>query len=230
MAIAASRPRPKSRARPGQRLLAWDRRLGARFVAGADEAGRGPLAGPLVVGAVLLDHERIGPAERRALQPLDDSKCCTERVRETLYPVICRIARAVSVVVISPEEIDRRGIHVVNLAGLARALDGLRAPPEAVLLSDGFRLPALGRAHRAVIGGDRTSAAVAAASIVAKVVRDRAMVAAAEQHAHYGFEHHVGYATSSHREALRRHGLSPLHRRTFASCAQVVADGLEPEG
>ena len=209
---------------PGPRLLAWDRRLGARLVGGADEAGRGALAGPLVAAAVLLEPEAITAAERRALRPLDDSKCCTERTREELYPTILALARAVAVVVVVSTEVDRLNIHGANLHGLARALDGLDAPDDAVLLSDGFRLPALDREHRRVIGGDRTSAAVAAASIVAKVTRDRTMRAAADRYPEYGFEDHVGYATPVHRAALRRHGPSPIHRRSFASCSQTFLD------
>ncbi len=218
---AASRRRPPA---PGPRLLAWDRRLGARLVAGADEAGRGALAGPLVAAAVLLEPEALTAAERRALRPLDDSKCCTEKVREALYPVILGVARSVAVAVVACWEVDRRNIHGANLHGLAQALDQLAAPPEAVLLSDGFRLPGLAREHRRVIGGDRTSAAVAAASIVAKVTRDRAMRQAALRHPGYGFEEHVGYATPTHRAALRRLGPSPIHRRSFAPCSQTALD------
>jgi ribonuclease HII len=211
--------RKRTKRPPGQRLLAYDRRLGATLVAGADEVGRGALAGPLVAAAVLLEPEALTPADRRDLRPLDDSKCCTPAVREALVPVICRVARSVSVVALSCHEVDDRNIHQANLKALARALDGLTAPPDALLLSDGFRLPMLERPHRRVIGGDRTSAAVAAASIVAKVVRDRAMRAAAERYPGYGFEDHVGYTTPTHRDALRRLGPSPIHRRSFAPCS-----------
>jgi ribonuclease HII len=225
MAVAVSAPATRPRRKPsapGPRLLTYDRRLEARFVGGADEAGRGALAGPLVAAAVLLEPNALTAGERRALRTLDDSKCCTERVRDELYPTILALARSVAVVAVVCTEVDRLNIHQANLWGLARALDGLAAPPEAVLLSDGFRLPGLTRPHRRVIGGDRTSAAVAAASIVAKVTRDRVMRAAHLDYPDYGFDGHVGYATPEHRAALRRLGPSPIHRRSFAPCSQTV--------
>jgi ribonuclease HII len=216
VAVAVSRRR--TAARPGRRLLRFDRALEARFVAGADEAGRGALAGPLVTAAVLLDHERLRGAACAPLGPLDDSKRRTPDARVALYDAVLRCAERVAVVVVPAPAIDARGLHRCNLAGLARALDLLDAPPEAQLLVDGFRVP-LARVHRAVVDGDAKSAAIAAASIVAKVSRDRLMHRLHERYPEYGFDSHVGYTTPQHRTAVRRHGPCPLHRRSFASLA-----------
>jgi ribonuclease HII len=213
----------KARARrraPGRRLLQHDRGLGARLVGGADEAGRGALAGPLVAAAVLLEPEAVSVGMRRALQRLDDSKRCTEATREALLPAVLAAARRSAVVVVDAGTLDREGIHRANLRALARALERLEAPDDAVLVSDGFRLP-LAREHRAVIDADEKCAAVAAASILAKVTRDRVMRGLAATHPGYGFERHVGYGTPEHLEALRRLGPSSLHRASFAPCSQL---------
>jgi len=202
----------------GRRLVQHDRRLGVRFVVGADEAGRGCLAGPLVAGAVLLDLERVGPREVRALGALDDSKRVPEAVRESLLEVIERVAVRVAVDVRSPEQIDRDGLHVSNLGALAVAAARV-ACPGALCLVDGFAVPDLDHEQRRLVGGDGRSAAVAAASIVAKVTRDRMMRDAASEHPHWGFDVHKGYGTAAHRAAIVRHGLSPLHRRSFRSSA-----------
>ncbi len=158
----------------GQRLLRFDRGLGARFVAGADEAGRGSLAGPLVVAGVLLDYERLRDHRVRPLATLNDSKQVAPEEREELFRAVVGCASAVAVRVFPPGEIDREGLHRCNLRGLREVLAGL-APPGGVCLVDGFRLGPLAPPHRAVVDGDWKSAAIAAASIVAKVVRDRAM-------------------------------------------------------
>jgi len=202
-----------------RRLFAFDRGLGSRFVAGADEAGRGCLAGPLVAAAVLIDHERLSHADRRALGGLHDSKQMTEERRLEMLPNVLRAAERVCVVVRSAAGIDRRGLHVTNIEALARALEGLRPGAEVTCLVDGFSLPRCAVPHRAVIEGDGTSAAIAAASVVAKVTRDRYMRCAAERHPGWGFEEHVGYSTPEHREAIERIGISPLHRRSFQSVA-----------
>jgi ribonuclease HII len=133
----------------------------------------------------------------------------------------------VSVIVAPACEVDRRGVHKANLSALARALQGLDAPTGALLLSDGFRLPQLRREHRAIIGGDGTSAAIAAASIVAKVTRDRLMRRVHASYPSYGFDGHVGYSTPQHREALEYHGPCPLHRRSFATVGAVQLSLLE---
>jgi ribonuclease HII len=204
--------------RPGRKLLRFDRALGSPLVAGADEAGRGALAGPLVTAAVLLDHDRLRGPACAALGELDDSKQRTRETRERLLDVVLSCAVRVSVIVIPACEIDRYGLHRSNLRGLARALEGIEAPEHALLLVDGFRVP-LSREHRAIIDGDAKSAAIAAASIVAKVTRDRLMRTAHARHPQYGFDGHVGYGTPAHRAALREHGPCVMHRRSFACFA-----------
>jgi len=192
--------------------------LGVRFVAGADEAGRGCLAGPLVAAAVLFDLHRVGPGEVRALGALNDSKQQTSEARAALYPVILRIAAKVAVVTRCAPGIDARGLHVTNLAALRDALSRV-ACEDALCLSDGFPVAPLGYRQRAVIGGDAKSAAIAAASVIAKETRDRYMRRADSLHPGWEFARHVGYATPEHREAIERQGVSPLHRMSFQSAA-----------
>jgi ribonuclease HII len=209
--------RQKSRlqsAKTGQRLLRFDRRLGARFVAGADEAGRGSLAGPLVVAGVLLDYESLRDHRVRPLAQLNDSKQVAAEEREELFRAVFDCASRVSVQVISPGEIDREGLHRSNLAGLRRALSAL-APPAEVCLVDGFRLGPSAPEHVAVVDGDERSAAIAAASIVAKVVRDRTMRRLDSLFPGYGFSSHVGYITPGHSRIVRERGPCEIHRRSF---------------
>ena len=189
-----------------------------RFVAGADEAGRGCLAGPLVAAAVLFDLERIGPGEVRALTALNDSKQQTPEGRAELFPIILRIATKVAIVSRCAPGIDARGLHVTNLAALRDALMRV-ACPECVCLSDGFPVARLDFEQRAVIGGDAKSAAIAAASVIAKVTRDRFMVRMEERYPGWEFATHVGYSTPEHRAAIERLGVSPLHRLSFQSMA-----------
>ena len=189
-----------------------------RFVAGADEAGRGCLAGPLVAAGVLFDLERIGPAEVRALGALNDSKQQTPEVRAELFPVILRIAAKVVVVSRCAPGIDARGLHKTNLAALRDALDKV-ACEGCVCLSDGFPVAPTGHDQRAVIDGDAKSAAIAAASVIAKETRDRYMRRADAAHPGWEFAQHVGYSTPEHREAIERLGVSPLHRLSFQSMA-----------
>ena len=213
-AIVARRPK-RSTAR---RLFAFDRALGRRFVAGADEAGRGCLAGPLVAAAVLFDYERLGLREVRALSALNDSKQHTPEAREALYPVVIRAATRVAVVSRCVRGIDAQGLHVTNLAALRDALARV-ARPGCVCLSDGFPVGDVGHEQRAVISGDARSAAIAAASILAKVTRDRYMQRADALHPGWEFATHVGYATPEHRAAIMARGVSPLHRLSFQSAA-----------
>jgi ribonuclease HII len=201
-----------------RRLFKFDRSLGPRFVAGADEAGRGCLAGPLVAAAVLFDLERVGPGEVRALRDLNDSKQQNHEARAKLVPVIYRIAAKVAIVTRCAPGIDARGLHVTNLAALRDALAKV-ACEECVCLSDGFPVAALGHEQRAVIGGDAKSAAIAAASVIAKETRDRYMKRADAAHPGWEFAQHVGYATPEHRDAIERLGVSPLHRLSFQSAA-----------
>jgi ribonuclease HII len=202
-----------------RRLFAFDRGLQSRYVAGADEAGRGCLAGPLVAAAVLIDYELLSHTDRRALAGLHDSKQMTEERRLEMFPSVLRAASRVAVVVRSAAGIDRRGLHNTNIEALSCALERLAPGVEAISLVDGFALPRCGVPHRRVIGGDATSAAIAAASVVAKVTRDRYMCDAALEHPGWGFEEHVGYSTPEHRAAIDRLGISPLHRRSFQSVA-----------
>ena len=193
-----------------------------RYVAGADEAGRGCLAGPLVAAAVLFDVQALGVREVRALGALNDSKQHTPAAREALYPLVMRCATRVAVVSRSCEGIDARGLHRTNLDALRDALirvsDGI--PAGAVLcLVDGFRVPDVGHEQRAIVDGDATSAAIAAASILAKVSRDRFMIRADERHPGWAFGEHMGYSTPVHRDAIGRIGVSPLHRMSFRSAA-----------
>jgi ribonuclease HII len=214
--------KPKSHRRRlarSRRLFAFDRGLQSRFVAGADEAGRGCLAGPLVAAAVLIDYESLSVSDRRALAGLHDSKQMTEERRLEMFPCVLRAAVRVSVVIRSAAGIDRRGLHVTNLEALSNALERLAPGEEAISLVDGFALPRCRVQHRAVIQGDATSAAIAAASVLAKVTRDRYMREAALEHPGWGFEEHVGYSTPEHRAAIDRQGISPLHRRSFQSVA-----------
>lgn len=192
--------------------------MGRRFVAGADEAGRGSLAGPLVAAAVLFDLDRLTIGDRRALARLNDSKQHDADGRSELYPIILRAAAKVSIVSRCVRGIDARGLHRSNLAALRAALLGV-AREDAICLVDGFRLPDFGYEQQAVVGGDSRSAAIAAASVVAKVTRDRYMRRAAERHPGWEFETNVGYSTPEHRAAIIERGVSPLHRLSFASIA-----------
>ncbi len=195
-------------------------------VGGADEAGRGCLAGPIAAAAVCLDYAALGEVGRKALSGLDDSKRLTRPRREALYDEILRFARQVVVVLYSPATIDRDGLHRCNLRGLGRAIERLTPAPDVTLV-DGFRLPDCAREHRAVVGGDGLSAAIAAASIVAKVTRDGVMRGLHESFPAYGFDSHVGYATAMHRAAICEHGVCELHRLSFVSVAyQQLGLGL----
>ncbi|HEX5225994.1 MAG TPA: ribonuclease HII [Solirubrobacteraceae bacterium] len=190
-------------------------------MAGADEAGRGCLAGPLVAAAVLFDYHALTTRELRSLAALNDSKQHTAEAREALYPLVLRSAARVAVVSRCVRGIDARGLHKTNLAALRDAMravtDGV--PAEVMCLLDGFAVPDFGRPQRAIVDGDATSAAIAAASIVAKVTRDRFMHHADERHPGWEFAEHVGYSTPSHRDAIQREGVSPLHRMSFQSLA-----------
>ena len=189
-----------------------------RYVAGCDEAGRGSLAGPLVAAAVLIDYGSLSMRDRRALGELDDSKKRSTAEREELYPAVLRAASKVAVTVRCVSGIDGRGLHVTNVAALARSLERV-AIPGAECLVDGFKLAGCRVEHRQVIDGDARSAAIAAASVVAKVTRDRYMTRCEESHPGFSFALNAGYSTPEHREAIMRLGPSPLHRRSFQSIA-----------
>jgi len=183
------------------------RRMGFVYVAGVDEVGRGCLAGPVVAGAVILDPDRYIPR-------VCDSKTVTALERASLYERITQQALSWSVVAVDPEEIDRINIHQASLRAMQRAILALAPLPDMVLV-DAFRVPDLPMAQRAVVHGDARCTAIAAASIVAKVTRDRAMLELHGRDPRYGFDRHKGYATREHLDAVSRFGYSAAHRRTF---------------
>ena len=193
------------------------RRYGFVCVAGVDEVGRGCLAGPVMAGAVILDPNR-------RIDGLADSKALTAAQRERLHEEIIGKSIAWTVVSVAPAEIDRINIHQATLLAMRRAVLALAPLPDAVLV-DAFRIPSLPMAQRGVIGGDRRSSAIAAASIVAKVTRDRIMQALHAADPRYGFDRHKGYATADHLAAVARFGYSPQHRRSFqpASLFDTIA-------
>jgi ribonuclease HII len=183
------------------------RRYGFVCVAGVDEVGRGCLAGPVMAGAVVLDPERHIPG-------LADSKALTEQARERLFEIIVAKAVGWSVASVEPAEIDAINIHQATLQAMRRAVLALAPLPDAVLV-DAFRIPLLPMAQRGVVKGDRQCAAIAAASIVAKVTRDRLMNRLHTDDPRYGFDRHKGYATAEHLSAVSRFGYSGVHRRSF---------------
>jgi ribonuclease HII len=180
---------------------------GCQRVAGVDEVGRGCLAGPVVAAAVVIDVDRY-------VRGIADSKLLTAAARERAYDEIRRVAASWHVSVVSPAEIDRINIHRASLLAMRQAVEALSPPPEFVLV-DGFAIPDLAIPQRAIVGGDRRSRAIAAASILAKVTRDRIMCELHIDDPRYGFDRHKGYATAAHLSAVGRHGYSPQHRRTF---------------
>ena len=188
-------------------------------LAGVDEAGRGPLAGPVAVAAVILD-----PARR--IDGLGDSKALTEARREALFPRIQSDALAFAIVLVHAEEIDRLNILQATMAGMRRAVAALAMPPSRVLV-DGNRVPTgIGADAEAIVKGDAKIAAISAASILAKVARDRWMRELDAAHPEYGFAVHKGYPTPEHLEALRRFGPCPAHRRSFAPVRAAQTPGL----
>jgi ribonuclease HII len=195
-------------------------RAGLAPVAGIDEAGRGACAGPLVVAAVVLDK-----ASFKRIPGLADSKLLTERAREEAYESIVAHALDWNVTAIPHTEIDTLGLHVCNVEGMRRAFAGLRQRP-AYVLTDGFPVQGLGAPALAMWKGDRVAASVAAASVVAKVTRDRMMRELDERYPLYGFRRHKGYVTGEHLRALAEHGPCPVHRRSF----RCVPDGRPTEG
>ena len=198
--------------RPGKGIFGYERalwRAGFDLVAGADEAGRGACAGPLVAGAVILDERAV-----RHLDGLNDSKLLSAATRERLYDEIVACALAWSAVEVSPSECDQLGMHEADLQGLRRAL--LRLDPQpGFALTDGFAVSGLACPGLAVWKGDQVAACVAAASIIAKVTRDRIMKAYDEQFPSYGFAGHKGYCTAEHQLRLDELGPSTIHRMRY---------------
>ena len=185
-------------------------------IAGVDEAGRGPCAGPLVVAAVVLKDPFIPE-----LAQVRDSKEVPEKERGTLFDLIYEVAESVSVVVIPVSEIDQRGVHAANLEGMRRVVQGLSVKP-AYVLTDGYAIEGLGIANLAVWKGDQVVTAISAASIIAKVTRDRVMIELDKKYPQYGFASHKGYITAAHTKALEVHGPCVEHRTSFSNIAALL--------
>ena len=192
---------------------------GFNAVCGVDEAGRGPLAGPVVAGACILPEGLV-------IEGLDDSKKLSEKKREKLYDEITKKAISWSVALSTPEEIDQINILEASLQAMRRAIDGLSIKPDLALVDGnidrGFQLPA-----KAVVGGDAVSQSIAAASILAKVTRDRMCAELHEKFPQYGFAKHKGYPTKEHKLAVYEYGPCPEHRRSFLSCLERDSEKLE---
>ncbi len=205
----ANNPSPK-------RIEEMLRDAGISPVAGVDEAGRGPCAGPLVVAAVILDDPFAD-----IWSEIRDSKEISEKKREVLFDLVSENAAAVSVIEISPEEIDERGVHAANLDGMRRAVNALPITPGYVL-TDGYAIEGLVLPNIAVWKGDQVVTAISAASIIAKVTRDRIMREMEIQYPGYGFAGHKGYITAFHTAALLEKGVTPIHRKSFSNIAALM--------
>ena len=185
-------------------------------LAGVDEAGRGACAGPLVVASVILKDPHS-----QDLHLVRDSKELSEKMREEQFDVVRAAALSVSVVIISNEEIDARGVHAANLDGMRRAVQGLEITP-AYVLTDGYSIEGLALPNLAVWKGDQVVTCISAASIIAKVTRDRIMRELDQTYPAYGFKSHKGYITKTHTDALIAHGVTPVHRRSFSNIAALL--------
>ena len=191
-------------------------KAGISPIAGVDEAGRGPCAGPLVIAAVIL-KDPFAPE----LAQVRDSKEISESKREELFEVIMKIAMSVSVIRVPVEEIDARGVHAANLDGMRRAVAGLSIEP-AYVLTDGYAIEGLAVPNVAVWKGDQVVTAISAASIIAKVTRDREMIELDKKYPEYGFAKHKGYITAVHTAALTAHGPCAEHRKSFSNIAALL--------
>jgi ribonuclease HII len=185
-------------------------------LAGVDEAGRGACAGPLVIASVIL-HDPFA----EELSAVRDSKDVSEKERENLFELLVEKAAAISTIIVPPAEVDERGVHAANLDGMRRAVQGLSITP-AYVLTDGYAIDGLGIANLAVWKGDQVAHCISAASIIAKVTRDRIMRELDTQYPDYGFAKHKGYITAAHTTALNQHGPCIEHRRSFANIAALI--------
>jgi ribonuclease HII len=192
---------------------------GINTVAGVDEAGRGPCAGPLVVAAVILKDFRAPE-----LAKVRDSKELSEKVRESLYDVIIEQALAYSIIEISVTEIDSFGLHKSNIEGMRRAVSALSIAPQYVL-TDGYAIPGLAVPNLAVWKGDKVAMCISAASILAKVYRDWKMIELDTQFPEYGLAKHKGYISAGHTAAIAAHGVKDFHRRSFSNIAEFLKQG-----
>jgi len=190
---------------------------GVLKIAGVDEAGRGPCAGPLVVASVVLKD----PLSSN-LSDIKDSKELTAKVREKLYDVIISNALAYTIIEIGVDEIDLLGLHKCNIEGMRRAVNALQIAPEYVL-TDGYAIPGLTTPNLAVWKGDQVAVSISAASILAKVYRDRIMIELDSEYPQYGLASHKGYITASHTAAIKQYGILPIHRKSFANIAEIIA-------
>jgi ribonuclease HII len=191
-------------------------RSGITKIAGVDEAGRGPCAGPLIVAAVILE-DPFSPA----LAQVKDSKELTQSKREDLYEVVLKNAISHSIIEVPVEEIDQYGVHKCNIEGMRRAVQGLSVTPEYVL-TDGYVIPGLTASNLSVWKGDQVALSISAASILAKVFRDRIMIEIDKQYPNYGFASHKGYITPLHTESIKKYGVLPIHRKSFSNIADLM--------
>jgi ribonuclease HII len=191
-------------------------RSGITKIAGVDEAGRGPCAGPLIVAAVILE-DPFSPA----LAQVKDSKELTQSKREDLYEVVLKNAISHSIIEVPVEEIDQYGVHKCNIEGMRRAVQGLSVTPEYVL-TDGYVIPGLTASNLSVWKGDQVAHSISAASILAKVFRDRIMIEIDKQYPNYGFASHKGYITPLHTESIKKYGVLPIHRKSFSNIADLM--------
>jgi len=192
------------------------REAGMRNIAGVDEAGRGPCAGPLVIAAVILRDPFAD-----ALARVRDSKELSPRLRDELFDVVQEEALALSIIEISSEEIDEVGLHKSNLAGFRRAISALTVVPDYVL-TDGYAIEGLDMPTLGIWKGDQVAISISAASIIAKVYRDRIMVEMDAKYPGYGFASHKGYSSAVHTEAMGKLGITPIHRKSFSNVAALL--------
>jgi ribonuclease HII len=191
-------------------------KAGIKNIAGVDEAGRGPCAGPLVVACVIL-KDPLSPD----LNDVKDSKELSPKAREDLYKVVVDNSLAYSIIEVSVSEIDSLGLHKCNIEGMRRAINALSIKPEYVL-TDGYPIPGLTTPNLAVWKGDQVAISISAASILAKVYRDKIMIELDKEYPNYGLAGHKGYITTSHTAAIKEHGVLPIHRKSFANIAAII--------
>ena len=189
---------------------------GITKIAGVDEAGRGPCAGPLIVAAVILRDP-----QSQSLNEIRDSKELTAAKREQLFNVVIAESLAHSIIEISVDEIDSLGLHKCNIEGMRRAITALKIEPQYVL-TDGYAIPGLVTPNLAVWKGDQVAISISAASILAKVYRDRIMIELDQKYPGYGLAGHKGYITKSHTDAIKELGVLPIHRKTFSNIAEII--------
>jgi len=190
-------------------------------IAGVDEAGRGACAGPLVIASVILKD-----INSPQLLSLRDSKELTEKEREALFPIIHNEALSISIIQVSPEEIDSRGVHVANLDGMRRAVQKLEVAPNYVL-TDGYAIEGMITPSLAIWKGDQVAPSISAASVIAKVTRDRIMIHLDEQYPGYGLAKHKGYITTAHIQAIAKLGVLDIHRKSYANIARALAEDVD---